>query len=110
MRIKAHQAAGYVEADEGDCVKLTFTSTVHTPVMGGGHLRNNHNAPRGDRRYREADRMKNRILRVAIAPNYRPSGSHDANVVYGGGGICPTITTQAAHSNAPLVAVPKVTE
>lgn len=26
-----------------------------------------------------------RILRVAIAPNYRPSGSHDANVVYGGG-------------------------
>lgn len=30
--------------------------------------------------------MKNRILRVAIAPNYRPSGSHDANVVYGGGG------------------------
>lgn len=36
MRIKANQAAGYVEADEGDCVKLTFTSTVHTPVMGGG--------------------------------------------------------------------------
>lgn len=54
--------------------------------------------------------MKNRILRVAIAPNYRPSGSHDANVVYGGGGICPTITTQAAHATPPLVAVPKVSK
>lgn len=35
MRIKAHQAAGYVEAGEGDCVVLTFTSTIHTPVMWG---------------------------------------------------------------------------
>jgi len=52
----------------------------------------------------------NRILRVAIAPNYRPSGFHDVNVVYGGGGICPTITANASHSNAPLVAVRKVTE
>lgn len=52
----------------------------------------------------------NRIIRVAIVPNYRPSGSHDANVVYGGGGVCPTITTQAAHSQPPLVAVRKVTE
>lgn len=46
-----------------------------------------------------------KLIKIATLPNYRPSGFKDCNIVLGEGGLCPTITGQCAHSNAPLILV-----
>lgn len=43
-----------------------------------------------------------KLIKIATLPHYRP-GYGDINIVYDGGGICPTITANASHGNAPLI-------
>ncbi len=45
-----------------------------------------------------------RLIKLGVLPKYRP-GYGDINVVYDRGGICPTITANCSHGNAPLVLV-----
>lgn len=49
--------------------------------------------------------MDAKVRMIGIVPGYRPSGHNGANTVWGGDGLCPTITGQCAHSNAPLILV-----
>lgn len=43
-----------------------------------------------------------RLIKLAVLPKYRP-GYGDINVVYDQGGVCPTITANCSHGNAPLI-------
>lgn len=46
-----------------------------------------------------------RLIRLGKVKDYRPSGRSDANVVFDIGGGCPTLTTQIAHGNSPLILI-----
>lgn len=45
------------------------------------------------------------LVKIAVLPNYRPSGFDKANVVWGRNGLCPTITTAFAKANQPMIFV-----
>lgn len=45
------------------------------------------------------------LVRIAVLPNYRPSGFDNINVVWGGIGLCPTITVNFAKANQPMIFV-----
>ncbi len=45
------------------------------------------------------------LVKIAVLPNYRPSGFDKCNVVWGGRGLCPTITLAFAKANQPMIFV-----
>lgn len=49
--------------------------------------------------------IEKRIIYLATIEGYRPSGFDKCNVVFGGNGLCPTITLAYAKANQPMVFV-----
>lgn len=43
------------------------------------------------------------LVRIAVLPNYRPSGFNKCNIVWGRDGLCPTITLAFAKANQPMI-------